>query len=99
MDDVDDVDMFLIDKGYPINPYDKDGTNSVLFYSQKLSVSLVKLLIHYGADINSKSKSGATPLSLALADEHISVVKSLIDGGAYIDSIDSQEYVTDVYNI
>jgi ankyrin repeat protein len=69
----------LIEKGSPVNTYNRAGETALygVVYSENLE--LAKLLLKKGADINQQNKDGKTAL---MATEDVMIVKFLLEYGA-----------------
>ncbi|KAF2247306.1 ankyrin [Trematosphaeria pertusa] len=72
-----------------------DGSTALHCAARSGSISLVELLLEYGANVNAKTNVGTTPLHEAVINRNEATAKMLLENGAKVDATTDKSFRTD----
>ena len=77
----------LLESGLSASSAEPDGTAALHWASQRDDLSMVQLLLAFGAEVDAPNRYGVTPLMLAVTNGSPLVVEALIGAGASVDGV------------
>jgi ankyrin repeat protein len=85
----------LIDKGYPVNSFDKAGNTPLHTAASVQGCEMAQLLIDKGADLNAMNLTGISPLHIAAQGQSGEIIRMILKKGFKLTefSADRQPYL------